>query len=219
MTDGAQRQTKSNGTAAAPRNRRERGRPVQSTGTATKAGNRPPKANRPNAEATAPARKGGERTSGKNRTNQADKTKRQECLRHPAGHNPHRNGTNAMNEYHIPVLAEESIELLDIRPEGSYADLTFGGGGHSSLILSKLGSRGRLYAFDQDADAKANAERIHDDRFTFIESNFRFMRGQLRIRGVEALDGVFADLGVSSHHSTLPNGDFHSVTTPRWTCA
>lgn len=97
MTDGAQRQTKSNGTAAAPRNRRERGRPVQSTGTATKAGNRPPKANRPNAEATAPARKGGERTSGKNRTNQADKTKRQECLRHPAGHNPHRNGTNAMN--------------------------------------------------------------------------------------------------------------------------
>ena len=62
-----------------------------------------------------------------------------------------------MNEYHIPVLAEESIELLDIRPEGSYADLTFGGGGHSSLILSKLGSRGRLYAFDQDADAKANA--------------------------------------------------------------
>ena len=87
-----------------------------------------------------------------------------------------------MNEYHIPVLAEESIELLDIRPEGSYADLTFGGGGHSSLILSKLGSRGRLYAFDQDADAKANAERIHDDRFTFIESNFRFMRGQLRMR-------------------------------------
>ena len=208
MTDGAQRQTKSNGTAAAPRNRRERGRPVQSTGTATKAGNRPPKANRPNAEATAPARKGGERTSGKNRTNQADKTKRQECLRHPAGHNPHRNGTNAMNEYHIPVLAEESIELLDIRPEGSYADLTFGGGGHSSLILSKLGSRGRLYAFDQDADAKANAERIHDDRFTFIESNFRFMRGQLRMRGVETLDGVFADLGVSSHHFDTPERGF-----------
>ncbi len=208
MTDGAQRQTKSNGTAAAPRNRRERGRPVQSTGTATKAGNRPPKASRPNAEATAPARKGGERTSGKNRTNQADKTKRQECLRHPAGHNPHRNGTNAMNEYHIPVLAEESIELLDIRPEGSYADLTFGGGGHSSLILSKLGSRGRLYAFDQDADAKANAERIHDDRFTFIESNFRFMRGQLRMRGVETLDGVFADLGVSSHHFDTPERGF-----------
>ena len=105
-----------------------------------------------------------------------------------------------MNEYHIPVLAEESIELLDIRPEGSYADLTFGGCGHSSLILSKRGSRCRLYAFDQDADAKANAERIHDDRFTFIESNFRFMRGQLRMRGVETLDGVFADLGVSSHH-------------------
>ena len=113
-----------------------------------------------------------------------------------------------MNEYHIPVLAEESIELLDIRPEGSYADLTFGGGGHSSLILSKLGSRGRLYAFDQDADAKANAERIHDDRFTFIESNFRFMRGQLRMRGVETLDGVFADLGVSSHHFDTPERGF-----------
>lgn len=124
-----------------------------------------------------------------------------------------------MHEYHIPVLAQESTELLAIRLDGTYADLTFGGGGHSSLILSQLGERGRLYSFDQDADAKANAARIEDSRFTFIESNFRFLRGQLRLRGVAALDGVFADLGVSSHHSTRPNAVSRSVTTRRWTCA
>ena len=105
-----------------------------------------------------------------------------------------------MNEYHVPVLAEESVRLLDIKPDGCYADLTFGGGGHSSLILSQLGKKGRLFSFDQDADAKANASRINDKRFTFIESNFRFMRSQLRLLGITQLDGVFADLGVSSHH-------------------
>lgn len=105
-----------------------------------------------------------------------------------------------MSEYHIPVLAEESIELLDINPSGSYADLTFGGGGHSSLILSKLGKNGRLYSFDQDADAAANAVALKDRRFTFIASNFRFMRSQLRFHNAGELDGVFADLGVSSHH-------------------
>lgn len=113
-----------------------------------------------------------------------------------------------MHEYHIPVLAQESTELLAIRPDGTYADLTFGGGGHSSLILSQLGERGRLYSFDQDADAKANAALIEDSRFTFIESNFRFLRGQLRLRGVAALDGVFADLGVSSHHFDTPERGF-----------
>ena len=113
-----------------------------------------------------------------------------------------------MHEYHIPVLAQESTELLAIRLDGTYADLTFGGGGHSSLILSQLGERGRLYSFDQDADAKANAARIEDSRFTFIESNFRFLRGQLRLRGVAALDGVFADLGVSSHHFDTPERGF-----------
>lgn len=113
-----------------------------------------------------------------------------------------------MHEYHIPVLAQESTELLAIRPDGTYADLTFGGGGHSSLILSQLGERGRLYSFDQDADAKTNAARIEDSRFTFIESNFRFLRGQLRLRGVAALDGVFADLGVSSHHFDTPERGF-----------
>lgn len=100
--------------------------------------------------------------------------------------------------YHIPVLAEKSVELLDIKPDGVYVDLTFGGGGHSRLILSRLGKKGRLYAFDQDADAAVN---IPDDpRFTFVESNFRFMRGQLRALGLVQVDGVLADLGVSSHH-------------------
>lgn len=113
-----------------------------------------------------------------------------------------------MNEYHIPVMAAESIELLDINPNGTYVDLTFGGGGHSSLILEALGKKGRLYSFDQDADAKANAEKINDKRFTFIESNFRFMRGQLRLLGVNSVDGVFADLGVSSHHFDTPERGF-----------
>ena len=100
--------------------------------------------------------------------------------------------------YHIPVLLEESVDLLDIRPDGYYADLTFGGGGHSRHILSKLGPEGRLYSFDQDADTKANCP--DDERFNYVESNFRFMRGALRLRGVTEVDGVLADLGVSSHH-------------------
>ena len=100
--------------------------------------------------------------------------------------------------YHIPVLLEESVDLLDIRPDGCYADLTFGGGGHSRHILSKLGEEGRLYSFDQDADTKANCPE--DERFHYVESNFRFMRGALRLRGVTEVDGVLADLGVSSHH-------------------
>ncbi|MBE6189872.1 MAG: 16S rRNA (cytosine(1402)-N(4))-methyltransferase RsmH [Rikenellaceae bacterium] len=100
--------------------------------------------------------------------------------------------------YHIPVLLEASVDLLDIKPDGCYADLTFGGGGHSRHILSKLGEGGSLYAFDQDRDTLANAPR--DDRFHYVASNFRFLRGALRWRGVEAVDGILADLGVSSHH-------------------
>lgn len=100
--------------------------------------------------------------------------------------------------YHIPVLLEESVDLLEIKPDGCYADLTFGGGGHSRHILSKLGTEGRLYSFDQDADTKANCPE--DERFHYVESNFRFMRGALRLRGVAQVDGVLADLGVSSHH-------------------
>ncbi len=101
-------------------------------------------------------------------------------------------------EYHIPVLLEQSIELLDIQPNGTYVDLTFGGGGHSRRILSSLGDEGRLFSFDQDRDTLANAP--DDDRFHYVASNFRFLRGALRLRGVEQVDGILADLGVSSHH-------------------
>ena len=100
--------------------------------------------------------------------------------------------------YHIPVLLEESVSLLDVKPDGCYVDLTFGGGGHSRKILSMLGDEGHLYGFDRDADTKAN---IPDDpRFRYVESDFRFMRGALRLRGVREVDGILADLGVSSHH-------------------
>ncbi|MDE5638091.1 MAG: 16S rRNA (cytosine(1402)-N(4))-methyltransferase RsmH [Alistipes sp.] len=103
-----------------------------------------------------------------------------------------------MQDYHIPVLLEESVSLMNISPDDTCVDLTFGGGGHSRRILSSLGDGGRLYSFDQDADTLAN--RPDDARFHYVESNFRFMRGALRLRGVEQADSVLADLGVSSHH-------------------
>lgn len=103
-----------------------------------------------------------------------------------------------MIDYHIPVLLNECMDLLDIKPDGIYVDLTFGGGGHSREILSRLGAGGRLVAFDQDRDARANV--IKDKRLIFIESNFRFMRGALRLHGITQVDGILADLGVSSHH-------------------
>ena len=90
------------------------------------------------------------------------------------------------------------MQALAIEPDGVYVDLTFGGGGHSRALLERLGPQGRLYAFDQDADARANVPE--DPRFHFVESNFRFMRGALRLRGVQQVDGILADLGVSSHH-------------------
>ncbi len=102
------------------------------------------------------------------------------------------------NTYHIPVLLEESIEYLDIKPDGIYVDLTFGGGGHSRHILSRLGPSGRLYSFDQDSDTRANCP--DDPRFVYVESNFKYLRSALRYRGVEKVDGILADLGVSSHH-------------------
>lgn len=114
--------------------------------------------------------------------------------------------------YHIPALATECIEGLEIKPDGRYADLTFGGGGHSRLILSALGEEGRLYAFDQDADTKAGIP--DDDRLIFIESNFKHLRSQLRLRGVgnnpeeDGLDGILADLGVSFHHFDTPERGF-----------
>ncbi|MDE6070077.1 MAG: 16S rRNA (cytosine(1402)-N(4))-methyltransferase RsmH [Alistipes sp.] len=103
-----------------------------------------------------------------------------------------------MSAYHTPVLLEESVELLAVDPRGTYVDLTFGGGGHSRRILAALGEGGRLYAFDQDRDTRANCP--DDGRFCFVESNFRFLRGALRLRGVGRVDGILADLGVSSHH-------------------
>ncbi len=103
-----------------------------------------------------------------------------------------------MTQYHIPVLLEESVALLDINPTGTYVDLTFGGGGHSRRILELLGPEGRLYGFDQDRDTLANAP--DDPRFCYVASNFRFLRGALRLRGVTQVDGILADLGVSSHH-------------------
>ena len=110
-----------------------------------------------------------------------------------------------MSNYHTPVLLEEAIELLDIKEDGIYADLTFGGGGHSRRILESLGKNGRLYSFDQDSDTKANAP--DDSRFNYVESNFRFLRSALRLRGVTEVDGILADHGVSSHHfDALPRG-------------
>lgn len=100
--------------------------------------------------------------------------------------------------YHTPVLLNESVEGLNVRPEGVYVDVTFGGGGHSREILSRLGEGGRLIAFDQDRDALANAP--DDPRFTFVRGNFRYLNNFLRYHHVDAVDGLLADLGVSSHH-------------------
>lgn len=102
-----------------------------------------------------------------------------------------------MSEYHHPVLLRESVDLLNIRPDGVYVDVTFGGGGHSREILARLGRKGRLVAFDQDAEALANAP--DDKRLILIHNNFRFLRGCVRAAGFERVDGILADLGVSSH--------------------
>ena len=100
--------------------------------------------------------------------------------------------------YHIPVLLKESVDGLDIQPDGIYVDVTFGGGGHSREILRRLGSEGHLYGFDQDADAEGNVQP--DPRFTFVRSNFRYLKQWMRYYGVEGIDGLLADLGVSWHH-------------------
>lgn len=102
------------------------------------------------------------------------------------------------NEYHNPVLLEESVDALDIMPGGVYVDATFGGGGHSREILSRMDSTARLYSFDQDADAERNI--VDDDRFIFVRSNFRYLENWMRYYGIEHIDGILADLGVSSHH-------------------
>ena len=108
--------------------------------------------------------------------------------------------------YHLPVMLNECIEGLNIRPDGTYVDATFGGGGHSRAILSHLGEGGRLIAFDQDADALENA--LDDFRFTLLNENFRHMKSFLRLHGVRSVDGVLADLGVSSHQFDVAERGF-----------
>lgn len=110
------------------------------------------------------------------------------------------------NIYHIPALLEESVNLLHINPDGTYVDATFGGGGHSRAILQQLGPKGRLFSFDRDLDALANAP--DDPRFTFVHGDFRFLKNFLRYYKVEKVDGILADLGVSFHHFDTPERGF-----------
>jgi 16S rRNA (cytosine1402-N4)-methyltransferase len=109
-------------------------------------------------------------------------------------------------EYHNPVLLKETVDGLNIKPDGIYVDVTFGGGGHSKEILSRLGPNGRLFGFDQDEDALANA--LPDERFTLIHENFRYIKRFLRFHGVKSVDGILADLGVSSHQFDVPERGF-----------
>jgi len=108
--------------------------------------------------------------------------------------------------YHNPVLLKETVEGLNIKPDGVYVDVTFGGGGHSREILSRLGENGRLFAFDQDEDALANA--LDDNRFTLIHENFRYVKRFLRFHGVKEVDGILADFGVSSHQFDVAERGF-----------
>lgn len=111
-----------------------------------------------------------------------------------------------MMEYHNPVLLKETVDGLNINPNGVYVDITFGGGGHSKEILSRLGNRGRLIAFDQDEDALANV--INDDRFLLINENFRNIKRFLRFHGIKKVDGILGDLGVSSHQFDVAERGF-----------
>ena len=108
--------------------------------------------------------------------------------------------------YHNPVLLKETVEGLNIKPDGVYVDVTFGGGGHSKAILEQLGSKGKLFAFDQDKDALLN--EINDDRFTLINENFRYVKRFLRFHGAKQVDGVLADFGVSSHQFDVAERGF-----------
>lgn len=109
-------------------------------------------------------------------------------------------------EYHNPVLLKETVDGLNINPDGIYVDVTFGGGGHSKEILSRLGPKGKLFAFDQDTDALANA--LDDPRFTLINENFRYIKRFLRFNGVKQVDGILGDLGVSSHQFDVAERGF-----------
>ncbi|MFV0180595.1 16S rRNA (cytosine(1402)-N(4))-methyltransferase RsmH [Empedobacter falsenii] len=111
-----------------------------------------------------------------------------------------------MSEYHNPVLLKDSVDALIINESGIYVDCTFGGGGHSREILNRLDQNGKLFSFDQDVDAIRN--KIDDDRFELVEQNFRFLKNNLRFRGVKQVDGVLGDLGVSSHQFDTPERGF-----------
>ena len=113
--------------------------------------------------------------------------------------------TTAM-EYHNPVLLHETVDGLNIKPDGIYVDVTFGGGGHSKEILRRLGPDGKLFGFDQDEDAWNNA--LSDERFTLVQENFRYIKRFLRFHGVKSVDGILADLGVSSHQFDVPERGF-----------
>jgi 16S rRNA (cytosine1402-N4)-methyltransferase len=116
---------------------------------------------------------------------------------------------NPTESYHLPIMLQECLDGLNIRPDGTYVDVTFGGGGHSRGILERLGEKGKLYAFDQDPDAKQNALAFSDDaRFTFIEANFRNIKKYLRLYGVKKVDGILADFGISSHQIDEPTRGF-----------
>ncbi|UYZ64825.1 16S rRNA (cytosine(1402)-N(4))-methyltransferase RsmH [Hymenobacter weizhouensis] len=110
--------------------------------------------------------------------------------------------------YHRPVMLRECLEALDLRPDGRYVDVTFGGGGHSARILERLGPQGHLYSFDQDADAEREAHKLARPEFTFIRSNFRNLHQELDRRGALPVDGLLADLGVSSHQFDTPERGF-----------
>ena len=109
-------------------------------------------------------------------------------------------------EYHNPVLLQETVDGLNIKPDGIYVDVTFGGGGHSKEILRRLGPNGKLFGFDQDEDAWNNA--LPDERFTLVQENFRYIKRFLRFHGVKSVDGILADLGVSSHQFDVPERGF-----------
>ena len=111
-----------------------------------------------------------------------------------------------MSEYHNPVLLKDSVDALIINESGIYVDCTFGGGGHSREILNRLDQNGKLFSFDQDVDAIRN--KIDDNRFELVEQNFRFLKNNLRFRGVKQVDGVLGDLGVSSHQFDTPERGF-----------
>ena len=112
----------------------------------------------------------------------------------------------AGQNYHSPVLLSASVDGLNIKPNGVYVDVTFGGGGHSKEILSRLGAEGKLFAFDQDEDAIANA--VEDERFQLINENFRYINRYLKFYGITEVDGVLGDFGVSSHQFDEPNRGF-----------